>query len=207
MSASARKSTNLKRLIGGLMLLAGVLASPAAFADTYVFDRDHTLVSFSWERTGLSRQQGRFTDVQGTLAFDPAKVQESAVDVTVRVSSLQTGVEALDRQLRSRDFFDSASFPVATFKSTQVRATGDKTGEVTGDLTIMGITRPVTLEVTWVSLGKHPHGAINAAYRGRSVAVFRATGSLKRSEWGLARVVPLVSDEIRLTIEAEMLKR
>lgn len=206
MSASARISTNLKLFIGSMMLWAVVLAG-AARADTYVFDRDHTLVSFSWERTGLSRQQGRFTDVQGSVAFDPAKVEESTVDVTVRISSLQTGVDALDRQLRSRDFFDSGSFPVATFKSTQVRATAEKSGEVTGDLTIMGITKPVTLDVTWVSLGEHPHGSINAAYRGRTVAVFRATGSLKRSDWGLARVVPLVSDEIRLTIEAEMLKR
>ncbi len=194
-------------MAAAVMAVWGMAVCAGARAETYTFDRAHTLVAFSWERTGLSRQQGRFTDVTGTVDFDPAKPEEAKADVTIRVASLQTGVDALDRHLRSGDFFDAAVHPVATFKSTSVKVTGDKAAEVTGDLTLLGVTKPVTLAVTWVFSGSHPLGPINASYRDKTVTVFKATGRLKRSDWGMTRVIPLVSDEIQLTIEAEMLKK
>ena len=127
--------------------------------------------------------------------------------MTVRVASVQTGVAAFDRNLRSPDFFDAAGFPVITFKSTAIKRTGDKTGEVSGDLTMLGVTKPVVLDVTWVFTGEHPFGKINSAYREKTVSVFSAKGTLKRSEWGLSRVIPLISDEIMLHIEAELIKK
>ncbi len=129
------------------------------------------------------------------------------MNVSIRVASLQTGVDALDRHLRSVDFFDVASHPTITFKSTQVTKTGDKTGELVGDLTMLGVTKPATLQVTWVYTGEHPLGSINAAFRDKTVAVFSAKGTIKRSEWGLSRVVPLVSDDIQITVESELLKK
>jgi polyisoprenoid-binding protein YceI len=113
----------------------------------------------------------------------------------------------LDRHLRSGDFFDVANHPVITFKSTKIVKTGDKSGEVTGDLTMLGVTRPVTLMVTWHFTGEHPLGRINAAYRDKTVSVFSAKAQIKRSEWGLNRVIPMVSDDIQISIETELIKR
>lgn len=192
-------------------LLAGPLAVVwligVAQADTYAIDRNHTLVAFTWERIGLSRQQGRFTDVSGSVAFDPAAPEAAQLDISIRASSLQTGVDALDRHLRSVDFFDVATHPVITFRSTAVVKTGEKTGDVTGDLTLLGVTAPVTLQVTWRFSGPHPLGAINPSLAGRTVAVFAARGTLKRSAFGMTRAIPLVSDDIEIVIETETLKK
>jgi polyisoprenoid-binding protein YceI len=190
--------------------IAGLLLSVTALpvtAEPYVLDKGHTLVGFTWERTGLSRQQGRFTDVNGTVEFDGEKPEDSRVDVSIRTSSIQTGVDVLDRHLRSGDFFDVANFPVITFKSASIKKTGEKTGELIGDLTMLGVTKPVTLQVAWAFTGVHPLGTINPAFRDKIVSVFSAKGSLKRSDWGLARVIPMVSDEIQITIETELLRK
>ncbi len=188
------------------VILAIVLVS-AASADTYVIDKSHTVVGFGWERAGLSRQQGRFTDVNGTIDFNPEAPEASSVEVSIRASSIQTGVDTLDRHLRSADFFDVASHPVITFKSTAVIKTDDKTAQIAGDLTMLGVTKPVTLEVTWGFTGPHPLGAINPQLNGRTVSVFSARGTIERSQWGLTRVIPLVSDKIQITIETEALKK
>jgi polyisoprenoid-binding protein YceI len=176
-----------------------------ALAEVYTFDRQHTALLFSWERAGLSRQHGRFTDVSGTLDFDPAKPEASRLDVAIRASSLQTGVDILDRHLRSSDFFDVAAHPIITFRSTDVRVTGEKSGEVTGELTILGTSKPVTLQVEWVFTGAHPLGQINPTLAGRPVAVFSARTTISRSAWGLGRAVPLVSDAIEIRIDTEAL--
>lgn len=193
------------------VLIGFIVAAPAglapASAATYLIDKENTQVAFSWDRVGLTRQMGRFTDVSGAVEFEPEAPESGAVDVTVRAASVQTGVAAFDRNLRSPDFFDATSFPVITFKSTGITRTGDKTGEVTGDLTILGVTKPVTLQVTWLFTGEHPFGKMNAAYRDKTVSVFSAKGTIKRSEWGLSRVIPYVADEIALNIEAELIKK
>lgn len=190
-----------------LMPLVLTIGVTAANAGTYLIDKDNSQIAFVWERVGLTRQIGRFTDFSGTVAFEPETPDSSTVDVTIRSASVQTNVAAFDRNLRSPDFFDAASYPVITFKSTGITKTGDKTGELTGDLTILGITKPVTLEVTWVSSGIHPFGKMNAAYRDKIVSVFSARGTVKRSDWGLTRVLPYVADEITLLIEAELIKK
>jgi polyisoprenoid-binding protein YceI len=192
---------------GYLTALLVVLAAVTARADIYVIDKGHTVVGFGWERTGLSRQQGRFTDVTGTIDFNPETPEAANVDVTIRASSIQTGVDTLDRHLRSVDFFDVANHPVITFKSTAVIKTGDKTAQIAGDLIMLGISKPVTLDVTWQFTGPHPLGAINPQLNGRTVSVFSARGSIERSQWGLTRVIPLVSDKIQITIETEALKK
>jgi polyisoprenoid-binding protein YceI len=187
--------------------VAFAMSGIAALADTYTIDKSHTLVAFGWERAGLSRQQGRFTDVSGAVDFDPANLEAAKLDVSIRASSVQTGVDALDRHLRSADFFDTANHPVVTFKSTAVRRTGDKQGQITGELTLLGVTKPVTLDVTWVFTGLHPLGQINPGLRDRTVSVFSAKGVIKRSDWGMTRVIPLVADDIAITIETELLKK
>lgn len=191
--------------------LAAIGFSPvtpsAARAGSYTFDRQHTNVSFSWNHLGISRQSARIVDVEGALEFDPAEPEKGVVNVTMRVASIWTGVEALDRALRSPDFFDAGRHPTITFRSTEAKKSGDRTGEVTGDLTIAGQTHPVTLAVTWNFTGEHPLSTVNPAYRDRFVSGFSARTTLLRSVWGIKRGTPLVSDEIEVTIETELFRK
>jgi polyisoprenoid-binding protein YceI len=201
------------RRFGRLMMAAGMAAcmgaarGPAAVADTYVLDPGHTNITFSWNNLGLSRQSGRILEYEGMLEFDPLQPEDAKLDVTLKAASIFTGAKQLDRDLRSSDFFDAARFPEITFRSTLVRRTGDRTGEVAGDLTIMGETRPVVLQVRWNYTGEHPWGTLNPTYRGKVVSGFSAVTTLLRSEWGLKRGVPLVSDEIEVAIETEVSRK
>lgn len=188
------------------LLLLSAWVQPVG-ADTFTLDKQHTEVRFSWDHLGLSRQSGKFTDVAGTVKFNPEAPEATSLDVKISVASLQTGVTALDTHLvKTRDYFDTAAHPTITFQSTGVRLTGDKTAELVGDLTINGIAKPVTLAVVWNFLGPHPLGSINPTYAERISAGFSARTQILRSEWGIARTIPLVSDEIRISIEAEMHK-
>jgi polyisoprenoid-binding protein YceI len=188
----------------GLVVALGVTP---AFADTFTLDKQHTEVRASWDHLGLSRQSGKFTDVAGSLVFDAAKPEAATLDVTIKVASVMTGVSALDNHLvKSKEFFDTAVYPTILFKSREVKSTGDKTAEVVGDLTINGVSKPVTLAVVWNFLGPHPLGAINPALKDKTAAGFSARTQILRSDWGLTRTIPLVSDEIRIAIEAELLK-
>jgi polyisoprenoid-binding protein YceI len=189
-------------LILGLLWLGVV---PAAAA-TYKLDKGHTVVAFTWQHLGLTRQEGRFSDLEGTLEFETTTPEASTLDIKIVSGSISTGNTERDRHLRTSDFFDAANHRVIGFKSTAVRKTGEKTGEVDGDLTIRGVSKPVTLAVTWTYLGEHPLGKFNAGLAGKQVAAFSAKTTIKRSEWGLTRVIPLVGDEIEIRIETEMIR-
>ncbi|HZA01276.1 MAG TPA: YceI family protein [Hyphomicrobiaceae bacterium] len=191
--------------LGAAPLLLG--AAPTARADTWLFDAQNTEVRFSWDHLGLSRQSGRFLEVNGRLEFTPTDPRSGAVDVTIRSASLATGIKEYDANLKSADFFDAGQYPEITFKSTAVRHIGDNTGEVIGDLTILGVTRPVTLQVAWNFTGEHPLAMVNPTYKGKWVSGFSATTTIQRSDWGLKRGVPLISDEIHVAIEAEFLRQ
>ena len=178
-----------------------------AGADTWVFDPQNTEVRFSWDHLGLSRQSGRFLEVDGRLDFTPTDPRSGAIAVTIRSASVATGVKEYDANLKSADFFDTAQHPEITFKSTAVRHIGDNTGEVVGDLTILGVTRPVTLQVAWNFTGEHPLAMVNPTYKGKWVSGFSATTTIQRSAWGLKRGVPLISDDIHIGIEAEFVRK
>lgn len=180
--------------------------SPAQSA-TYQLDKEQTNVTFSWNHLGISRQSARILDVAGTLAFDPAEPEKSSIQATLKTSSIWTGLPAFDRQLKTADYFDAGQFPAITFKSTDVKKTGDRTGEVAGELTILGRTNPVTLNVTWNFTGDHPLGPSNPAYQDKHVSGFTASAKLLRSNWGMARGAPLVSDEIEITINTEFIRQ
>jgi polyisoprenoid-binding protein YceI len=193
--------------IAGSALLLASLATPTARADTYVLDKGHTHIGFSWNHLGLSRQHGRFIDYDGEVFFDQSAPEKSTIAVTIKTASVSTGVPKLDDHLRTADFFDAAKFPDITFKSTAIKKTGDKTGEVTGDLTMMGVTKPVTMAVTWNFTGEHPLSKFNPAYKDKFASGFSGVARLNRSDWGIKRNVPLVSDEIAITIESEMMRK
>lgn len=197
----------LSRLASVLVGLAAMATGAAAAPDSYTFDRAHTEVRASWDHLGLSRQSARFNDVSGSVLFDPERPEDSSAEVTIKVASVQTGVAALDNHLvKTKDFFDTLAHPTITFRSQSVRMTSDKTAEMTGELTVNGITRPVVLAVVWNYLGPHPLGAVNPTLKDVVVAGFSARTQILRSEWGITRTIPLVSDEVRISIETELQK-
>lgn len=185
---------------------APILWTPvAASADTYAIDKEHTEVRFTWDHVGLSRQSGRLVDVTGTLEFDETRPEMSKVRAEMPLAGLWTGVPKLDQLIiRSKDYFDADRFPTITFESTAVRMTGARTAEITGDLIMNGATRPVILAATWNYAGEHPLVKINPAFAGQHVAGFSARGVIRRSDWGITRFAPFVSDEIQISIEAEL---
>jgi len=178
------------------------LAAPAMARD-YVLNKGHTEIRFSWNHAGVSEQSGEFTAFEGTLSLDEADVTKSVLDVTIQTASMATGFKPLDDDLTSKNFFEVAKYPTIHFKSTAIRKTGTATAAVTGDLTIHGVTRPVTLDVKLVFRGKHPVGQFIDYYKGDWLG-FSASGTLLRSDFGVGRYAPLVSDTIHLAISTEL---
>ncbi len=169
-------------------------AAPAFAADTYKLDANHTAVTFQWTHFGFSHQSGKFMNPTGSVTLDQADPAKSSVEVSFKIADINTGVPALDKEFQEANWFDAAKYPTATFKSTKVEVTGKDTAKVTGDLTIHGITKPLTLDVKLNQVGQE---------MGKATAGFSATGSINRSDFGLKVLVPSVSDKIDLTIEAE----
>lgn len=180
------------------ILLAALLAAGLAQAAPTRYDLDprHTQVRFGWSHLGFSHQVGRFDQFDARFQFDPADPTRSTLSVTIPIAGIDTGVAALDEHLRSPDFFDAEKFPTATFKSTKVEAVGAKALKVTGDLTLHGVTKPLVLDVTINQIGPYPMG-------GRPSAGFDATATLKRSDFGISKYAPNVSDDIALSITTE----
>lgn len=173
-------------------------------ADSYVFDKHHTQIRFSWNHLGLSNQSAQFKNFDGAVTFDQNAPDKSSVNVTIRTAGVATGIADFDKHLKSADFFDVEKFPEITFKSTKVVQTGTKTGRIFGDLTIKGITRPVTLDVVFNYAGPHPLGAFNAQYKDVYAAGFSARTSVLRSDFDLGKYAPLVSDRIDIEINTEL---
>ena len=186
-------------MIRPLMLAASlVVASLPLHATTYTLEPNYTQGVFRWDHLGFSSPAAQFAQGQGTLEFDRAAPNRSSVQVTIPLSTLSTGVPDLDEDFRSPSFFDTTRFPVATFKSTRVeQGAGMDRLEVTGELSLHGVTRAVTLEVTIVKIGTN-------ARTGVPTIGFDAMTTLKRSDFGLGKYVPQVSDAIQmhLTVQA-----
>jgi polyisoprenoid-binding protein YceI len=179
------------------LLASLVLAAAPLHAATYALEADYTQCVFRWDHLGFSHPAAQLSQGQGTLEFDPADPTRASVDVTLQLASLNTGVPALDEHLRSEDFFEAAKFPTARFRSTRVEPGAAKDRlRVTGELSLHGITRPVTLDVTILKVGANPRTQL-------PTVGFEATTVLKRSEFGLGAYVPQVGDEIRVQISSQ----
>lgn len=166
-------------------------------ATRYTVESNHTMGTVRWNHLGFANPSAQFNHVEGTLEFDPADPGKASVMVSLPLASLSTGVPDLDDDFHSAAFFDIARYPTATFKSTRVETT-DMPGhlKVTGDLSLRGVTHPVTLDVTLNKIGTNPRMHMPAVG-------FEATGTLKRSDFGLGKFVPQVSDELTLQITCE----
>jgi polyisoprenoid-binding protein YceI len=195
----------LRRSLIGLTAL--FVSASAIRAEPFVLDKGYTAIIFSWSHLGLSRQQARFNAIDGVVDIDPQNPEASKVDITIRTASVQSGIDTFDRILRSLDYFDATTYPAITFRSTVVKRTSEVTADVTGELNIRGQTVPVVLAVTLNQFGAHPSGAANPNYAGRKVAAFSAKTNVSRSAWGMGRGAPLVSDEVDITIESELVSK
>ncbi|GAK33638.1 polyisoprenoid-binding protein [Iodidimonas nitroreducens] len=194
--------TRMKTLMmaaGAALLMTGASASVQAAPETFEFDEAHTHIGLAWNHLGFSETRARFADFEGALILDQDNPANSSLSVTIPISSLDTGLKKFDDHLKSADFFDAATYPEATFKSTKIELDGDKAAKVHGDLTIHGVTKPVVLDVTLNQLGKHP-------MNGKTHAGFTATTKIKRSDFGINQYVPMVSDDVEIFISTEASK-
>ena len=170
-------------------------------AEKYDIDASHSEVVFGWNHFGFSNPTARFDKIEGSVLLDKADLTRSSISISLPLESLDTRVAKLDEALKSPDFFDAAKYPTITFTSTKVEETGENSLKITGDLTIHGVTRPVTLDakVNKIGIFEIP-GVIKAQAAG-----FDATTVIRRSDFGVTKYVPAVSDEIpvRITLDAK----
>ena len=188
----------MRKLLFGIVPVLLAVFSGAAFAApvTYKIDPNHTNVLASWSHFGFSNPSINFGQADGTIVYDADDAAASSVQVTLPLKGLSAFATNFYDHLTSADWFDAAEYPEATFKSTEVEAAGEGGLKVTGDLTIKGVTRPVVLDVSINNSAVHPLGK-------RPAIGFDATGTVKRSDFGLDKYVPNVSDEVQLRITTE----
>lgn len=174
------------------------LVAPAAIAEpvTYKIDPDHTSVIASWSHFGFSNPTATFDDASGMITFDDENVSASSINVTIPVETVDSYVKKLTNEFMNEEYFNVDEYPEATFKSTKVEETGTDQFKVHGDLTIKGTTKPATFDVTLNKQGQHPMTE-------KQAIGFDATTTIMRSEFGIDKYVPNVSDEVTLRITTE----
>lgn len=183
----------MRKLFLSVLLL---VATPAYAADRYDFDKGHTNILFFIDHLGFSKTIGKFTEYDGYFTFDEKKPETSSIDVTLKPAGIKTSSAPLDEHLQKADFFNTEKFPDIKFVSTGIQITGAKTGIITGNVTMLGVTKPVALNVTLNKAGTHPKTM-------ELVAGFSAEATLKRSDFGMTYGIPMVGDEVKIVIETE----
>lgn len=195
------------RTLATATALAALAAAPAA-AETFRVDILHSSFVFSANHIGFTDVYGLFRDWGGEITFDPKAPEKTKVKIEVKTESLDTndprmqaqgGVRGRNEHLRSADFFNVKEFPTMVFESTRVEKTGEKTGKLHGNVTLLGVTKPVVFDVTFNKVAPHPV----PAYKGVLTTGFTITGTIKRTDWGMKFGVPAVSDEVKLMIGVE----
>lgn len=179
--------------------LFGLLGSLSLYAaNKFTLDNQHSYVLWEIEHLGFSKQVGKWY-VDGYLLLDKDHPDQSKVEATVKVDNLITGLPELDKHLTGKEFFDTARFPTATFVSDKIDVINDTSAKVAGMLTLHGITKPVTLQVTLNKTGQ------NIITNKMSVG-FSATTTIKRSDFGINTLLPMIGDEVQIIIGAEAFK-
>ncbi len=192
-------TSNRLAIVAVSALLATTL-NASADPSAYTFDPMHTEVRFCWNHLGISRQCAHFTSYDGELLYDEADPEKSQLKVTFKTDSIETLVPIFNEHMKGDKLFDARKFPEATFQSTKFERTGEKTGRVTGDLTVHGVTKPVMLNVTFNFAGIQPMSKKQTLGVG-------ATTNVKRTDFGVSAAAPFVSDEVLIEIQTEMYKK
>jgi polyisoprenoid-binding protein YceI len=186
---------SFKHITLATALFAALAGSAIAAPVTYGVDGSHTFPRFSYSHFGYSTQLSSFKNTSGKVVFD-AEAKTGSVDITIDMKSVNTGFDDFNGHLQGEDFLDTAKFPTATFKSTKVVFEGDKPKSIEGNLTIKGVTKPVTLTVT--SFQSMPHPMMKKPALGAN-----AFTVIKRSEFNAGKYAPYVGDEVRIDVAIE----
>ena len=189
----------MKPIVLPFALAALLSALPAAAElETYTVDPEHTFPAFEIGHFGYSFQRGRFTQAAGRITLDTA-TQKGSADITVDTSTVSTGHAKLEEHLRTADFFDTAKYPQMTFKSTNFAFDGEKLKSATGELTIHGVARPVTLKAEHFMCAPHP-------MLKKKTCGAELTATIKRSDFGIMTYLPALADDVMLRINVEAIK-
>ena len=186
---------SFKHITLATALFAALAGSAIAAPVTYGVDSSHTFPRFSYSHFGYSTQLSSFKNTSGKVVFD-AEAKTGSVDITIDMKSVNTGFDDFNGHIQGEDFLDTAKFPTATFKSTKVVFEGDKPKAIEGNLTIKGVTKPVTLTVT--SFQSMPHPMMKKPALGAN-----AFTVIKRSEFNAGKYAPYVGDEVRIDVAIE----
>jgi polyisoprenoid-binding protein YceI len=181
-----------------LTTVAAFAAAAQAAPETFVIDNHHTYPHFSYNHLGFSKQTHKFDKTRGKVVLDRA-AKTGSVDVTIDATSVNTGYALFNEHLQAADYFDTTVHPTITFSSGKMKFKGDRPVSASGDLTIKGVTRPVTLKITHFKCQPHPMLKVEACGA-------NATTQVKRSEFNMGKNVPYVSDEVTLTLAIEAVK-
>lgn len=166
---------------------------------SYVLEDTHAYITISYSHLGFSTPHVGFNDFDVTVELDAAKPEKSGLSVTVDPASVDSRVDDFDKHLRGADFFDVENHDVITFEATSIEMTGATTAQITGDLTMKGITKAITLDAVLNKAADHPMRKV-------PTLGVSATGKLARSDWDLGKYAPAVGDEVTLDITAELIK-
>lgn len=189
----------MKRLFFPAAFAALLTALPAAAElESYTVDPRHTFPTYEIGHFGYSFQRGRFNKTSGKITMDPDAKKGSA-EIAIDTASISNGVDKLEEHLRSEDFFNAAKYPQMTFKSNTLTFEGDRVKKASGDLTIAGVTRPVTFDVTYFNCG------MNAMIK-RKTCGADMTATVKRSEFGMKYGLPALADDVLLRVNVEAIK-
>jgi len=179
------------------MAFAALGTTSAAFAaENYQLEKSHADLLFSIEHAGFTQKHGWFRDFDGTLQYDAAKPENSKVTITVKTDSLDTALLARDKDVKGAMFLDTVKFPDMRFVSTKVTPAANHELRIEGDLTLHGVTKPITLNAKLNKVGPNP-------FDQRPTLGFSATGSLKRSDFGIAQYLPMIGDVVTITLDVE----
>jgi polyisoprenoid-binding protein YceI len=188
----------LTKLTAALILATTVAAPVLAAPETFNVEPTHTFPRFSYNHLGYSVQLSRFDKTSGKVVFDKV-AKTGSVDITIDTKSVSTGAATFNEHIQGEDFLDTAKFPTATFKSTKVVFEGDKPAKIEGNLTLKGVTKPVTLTVT--SFQAMPHPMVKKDALGAN-----AFTTVKRTDFNMGKNAPYVGDEVRIDIAIEAIK-
>jgi polyisoprenoid-binding protein YceI len=179
--------------------LPAMLSSFSHAAETYKLDPMHTSIVFRVKHLGIAYVYGRFNGPSGSFVFDETSPSNSAIEMQAETKNVDTAVEKRDTHLKSPDFFNAGEYPIVSFKSKSVKNLTEAVYEVSGDLTLLGKTRPITVKVNATGAGKDPWGNFR---RG-----FETSFSIKRSDFGMTFMMDGVSDEVNLTVSVEGIRQ
>ncbi|MDF1621274.1 YceI family protein [Pseudothioclava nitratireducens] len=189
----------MKSLLLASGLAFGLAGAAIAAPETYTLDPSHSQIVFTYNHLGFSTTTGMYSGFEGTISFDAEDPAASSVTVAFPTASLITGWDERTAHFLTEDFFGAEAAPEISFTSTAIEVTGEKTGKITGDLTINGVTKPITLDAEMTQMAEHPMAK-------KPWVGFNATTTVIRSEFDMGQFAPYVSDEVEISISIEAMK-